>query len=178
MKNSSFRFSIFPLILLLCLVFSCEQQGEKVDVEKKAEADLELDKIPKMVMDALKAKFPKAEIHKWSKEKEGDIVVYDVEFKQEGRKFEGDIKEDGTIHNWEKEIPGRDLPEAVKKVVETNYPESTIKEIMEITAVKDGNDVLEGYEIVFETADKKEIEVMVAPDGKILEEDSLEAAGY
>ena len=28
-----FRFSIFPLILLLCLIFSCEKQGEKVDVE-------------------------------------------------------------------------------------------------------------------------------------------------
>jgi len=33
MKNSLFRFSIFPLILLLSLVLSCEQQGEKVDVE-------------------------------------------------------------------------------------------------------------------------------------------------
>jgi len=178
MKNPLFRFSIFPLILLLCLVFSCEQQGGKVDVEKKAETDLELDKIPKVVMDALNAKFPKAEIHKWTKEKEDDIVVYDIKFKQEGRKFQADIKEDGTIHNWEKEIADRNLPEAVKKAVETKYPESTIKEIMEITAVKDGNDVLEGYEIVFETVDKKEIEVMVAPEGKILEEDSLEAAGY
>ena len=33
MKNSMFRFSIFPVILLLCLIFSCEKQGEKVDVE-------------------------------------------------------------------------------------------------------------------------------------------------
>ena len=51
--------------------------------EKK---DLELDKIPKAVMDALKAKFPKPEITKWTKEKEGDKVVYDIEFTQEGRK--------------------------------------------------------------------------------------------
>ena len=43
MKNSLFRFSIFPLILLLCLIFSCQQQGEKVEVEKKGEEDLELD---------------------------------------------------------------------------------------------------------------------------------------
>ena len=33
MKNSLFRFSIFPLILLLCLTLNCEQKGEKVDVE-------------------------------------------------------------------------------------------------------------------------------------------------
>jgi hypothetical protein len=102
MKNSSFRFSVFPLILLLCLIFSCEQQGEKVDVEKKAEAELELDKIPQVVIDGLRAKFPKAEINEWTKEKEGDIVIYDIEFKQEGRKFEADIKEDGKILEEEK----------------------------------------------------------------------------
>ncbi len=33
MKKSLLRFSIFPLILLLCLTFSCRQQSEKVDVE-------------------------------------------------------------------------------------------------------------------------------------------------
>ncbi len=170
MKDALFRFSIFPLVLLLCLTFSCSQQGEKVDVEKKAKDDLELDKIPEVVMDALKAKFPKAEIHKWTKEKEDDIVIYDIEFKQEGRKFEADIKEDGSIHNWEKEIAAEDLPDAVKMAVATKYSKATIKEIMEITAVSDGKDALEGYEIVLETADKKEVEVTVAPDGKILED--------
>ncbi|MFQ5798713.1 MAG: nuclear transport factor 2 family protein, partial [Bacteroidota bacterium] len=33
MKKSLLQFSIFPLILLLCLTFSCEQQRVKVDVE-------------------------------------------------------------------------------------------------------------------------------------------------
>ena len=135
-----------------------------------ASAQDKKDKIPKAVMDALKAKFPKAEIHKWTKEKEGDDVVYDIEFKQEGRKFEADIKEDGTIHNWEKEIAAKDLPKAVTKAVEKKYPKATLKEIMEITEVKDGKEELEGYEIVLETADKKEVEVTVAPDGKILED--------
>ncbi len=129
-----------------------------------------LDKIPKNVMHALKARFPKAEIHKWTKEKEGDIVVFDIEFKQAGRKFEADIKEDGTIDNWEKEIAAKDLPAAVKKAVEKKYPGSALKEIMAVTAVKEGKDALEGYEVVLETADKKAVEVMVAPDGKILED--------
>src|SRR5262245_34725106 len=130
-----------------------------------------LDKIPKRVMNALKVKFPKAEIHKWTKEKEGDVVIYDIEFKQEGRKFEADIKEDGTIHNWEKEVASQYLPDAVKKAVAKKYPKSVLKEIMEITAVKNGKDELEGYEIVLETADKqKEVEITVAPDGRILED--------
>lgn len=170
MKSSLFRFSASALILLLFLVFGCEQQAEEMNVESKAEADLELDKIPEVVMDALKAKFPEAEIHKWTKEKEGDIVLYDIEFKQQDRKFEADIKEDGTIHNWEKEIAAEDLPEAAMKAVETKYPGSTIQEIMEITAVSDGKDALEGYEVVLETADQKEVEITVAPDGGILED--------
>jgi hypothetical protein len=170
MKISSFRFSIFPLILLLCIIFSCGQQEEKVDVEKKTETYLELDKIPQVVMDALKLRFPKAEIHKWAKEKEGDIMVYDIEFKQQGRKFEADIKEDGSIHNWEKEITAEDLPEIAMKAVKTKYPKSTMQEIMEITAVTEGKEALEGYEVVLKTVDEKEVEVAVAPDGKILED--------
>jgi len=135
---------------------------------------LGLDKIPKKVMNALKAKFPKAKIQKWTQEKEGDAVLYDIELTQEGRKFEADIREDGTIHNWEKEIAAKDLPKAVRRAVDKKYPKATLKEIMQITAVKDGKEALEGYEVVLETADKKGVEVTVAPDGKILEDSSGE----
>jgi uncharacterized membrane protein YkoI len=132
------------------------------------------DEIPKAVMDALKAKFPKPEITKWTKEKEGDKVVYDIEFTQDGRKCEADIFEDGTIHNFEKAIAAKDLPKPVTEAVEKKYPKATMKEIMEITEVKDKKEMLEGYEIVLETADKKEVEVTVAPDGKILEDSTDE----
>ncbi len=174
MTNTSLRICTLPLILLLGLLFGCNQKGEKVDVETKAQADLGLDRIPEAVMGALMTKFPQAEIHKSTREKEGDIVLYDIQFKQGGRKFEADIKEDGTIHNWEKEITAEDLPEAVKMAVETKYPDAAIKEIMEITAVTGGQDALEGYEIVFETADETEVEVTVAPNGEILEDSGEE----
>jgi hypothetical protein len=136
-----------------------------------AQEKVDLDKVPKKVMDALKAKFPKAAIDQVTKEKEGDKFVYDFEFKQEKQKFEADIFEDGTIHNWEKEIQAKDLPAAVKKTLDDKYAKGKIKEVMQVTAVKNGKDELEGYEIVLQTADKKDGEVMIAPDGKILEED-------
>ena len=62
------------------------------------------------------------------------------------------------------------MPDAVKKAVEKKYARSNPKEMMQITAVKNGKEDLEGYEIVLETAGKKEVEVTVAPDGKILED--------
>jgi NADPH:quinone reductase-like Zn-dependent oxidoreductase len=135
---------------------------------------LDLDKIPKKVMDALKAKFPKAEIRKWTQEKEGADLVYDIEFTENGRKCEADIKEDGTYVNFEKEIAAKDLPKAVMEVVEKKYPRATLKEVMEITEVKGKDEKLEGYEIVLETADKKEVEIPVAPDGKVLEDSTDE----
>jgi len=136
--------------------------------QERAKPDL--DKIPANVMQALKAKFPMAEIHKWTREQEGDIVVYDFEFKQHGQKFEADIREDGSIHNWEKAVAFESLPEAVKRVVNEKYPNSTPVEVLEINAVKDGKEELEGYEIVLTTADKKSVEITLAPDGKILED--------
>lgn len=139
-------------------------------VAGQAQDKLDLDKIPKAVMDALKAKFPNPVIHKWTKETEAGHVIYDIEFKQAGRKCEADIREDGTIQNYEKEVAAKDLPAAVKAAVDKKYPRATLKDIMEITEVKGKEEKLEGYEIVLETADKKEVEVTVAPDGKLLED--------
>ncbi|MGC8835270.1 MAG: PepSY-like domain-containing protein [Armatimonadota bacterium] len=127
------------------------------------------EKIPEKVMSTLKAKFPKAKIQKWAREKEDDVVVYDFEFTQNSRKFEADIREDGTILNWEEAISPKALPKAVRKTVDTKYPKATIKEAMRISTVKNKKSTLEGYEIVLVTADKKEVEITVAPNGKIIE---------
>lgn len=128
------------------------------------------DKIPKAVMDALRSKFPQAKIDKCTKAKEGDDVVYDIEFKQEGRKCEADIKENGTYINYEKAIEAKDLPKAVAEAIAKRYPKSTMKEIMEETEVKGKEEKLSAYEVVLVTADNKNVEVRVSPDGKILED--------
>jgi len=138
--------------------------------EKKEPEKPDTSKIPKAVMDALKEKFPKAEIRKWTKEKEGDVVVYDIEFKEKGRACEADIKEDGTYINYEKAIKAKDLPKAVSEAIEKKYPKSTMKEIMEETEVKGKSEKLSAYEVVLTTAEKKEVEVRLSPDGKILED--------
>lgn len=169
MRKSRLRFSIFPLILLICFITGCKQQ-EAPAAETKPTDNLQLDKIPPAVMDGLKTRFPMAEIQKWTEETEEGVVVYDIEFTQEGKKFEVDVKADGTLANWEETIEAKDLPEAVSQAVETKYPGSTIREIMQITNVNDGTEALEGYEIVLQTPDMKEVEVTVGPDGKILED--------
>jgi Putative beta-lactamase-inhibitor-like, PepSY-like len=129
-----------------------------------------VDKIPKAVMDALLAKFPKAKIDKCTKAKDGDSVVYDIEFKQEGRKCEADIRENGTYINYEKAIEEKNLPKVVRDAIDKRYPKATLKEIMEETEVMGKNEKLAAYEVVLVTADKKDVEVRVSVDGKILED--------
>ncbi|MBM4112886.1 MAG: hypothetical protein FJ253_05850 [Phycisphaerae bacterium] len=128
------------------------------------------DKIPKVVTDALMSRFPKAGIDKCTKVMEEGELVYDIEFTQEARKCEADITEKGRFINYEKAIEAKDLPPAVKAAIEKQYPNSSLKEIMEETEVKGKLDKLSAYEVVLMTADIKEAEVRVSPEGKILED--------
>ena len=136
--------------------------------DKKDEKKITLDKAPRAVQDALKKRFPKAEVTGIEKETEDGKVVYDIELKQEGRKYEMDVLENGTIIEIEKEIAAKDLPEAVAKGIEGKYPKSTLKEVMEKYQVKDGEEKLTEYEVTLETADKKTKEVTVSLDGKTI----------
>ena len=146
------------LILVTAAARADDEKAEKVP----------LDKVPKVIMDAIKNRFPKAEIESVEKEKEDGKIVFDIELKHEGRKYEMDILEDGTIVEIEKEVAAKDVPEAVTKAVKEKYPGCTIKEVMEVNKVKDKKETPDHYEVTLETADKKKKEVEVSLDGKIL----------
>jgi len=149
--------------VILCFFFSLPGYSQ----EKNSS---DIDMIPRPVLETLNTKFPNAVISKWTKENEDSLIIYDIEFEKDGLKLETDIKVDGTIHNWEKQIELEEVPKPVKDAVEKKYPKYIPEEIMMITAIIDGKDVLEGYEIVLLTSDNKKVEVTVAPDGKILED--------
>jgi hypothetical protein len=129
-----------------------------------------VDRIPKAVMNSLLGKFPKAKIDKCTKAKEGNDVVYDIEFKVEGRKTEADIKENGSFINYEQAIEAKDLPKVVKDAVDKKYPKATWKDVMEEKEIHGNEEKLSAYEVTLVTAEKKEVEVRVSPEGKILED--------
>jgi NAD(P)H-flavin reductase len=95
---------------------------------------------------------------------------YDIEMTKDGKKHEMDCKEDGTIVNFENEIAAKDLPKAVTDAVKAKYPNSMIKVVMEVIGVKNKKEALEEYEVIIDTADKKDLELTVSPDGKKIEE--------
>jgi uncharacterized membrane protein YkoI len=145
------------LLLLATVARSDDDKDKKVP----------LDKVPKAVKEAIDSRFPGADVNSVEKENEDGKVVYDVELKHKGRKYEMDILADGTVVEIEKEVAMKDVPEAVTKAIEEKFPKATIKEVMEVNKVKGKDETPDHYEVTIETADKKSKEVEVSLDGKI-----------
>ena len=154
-----------------------EPGGKIVKVEAKDEKDepaegeekIPLDKLPKVVLDAVKAKFPRGELQSAAKEDEDGTLVYEVLLKENGATIEVILSLEGKITAIEKEIAAKDLPAAVGKALTEKYPKATIKKTEEL--IKDDK---KSYEVVLETADKKMLEVVFDPSGKVLEEEAKE----
>ena len=138
---------------------------EKDEAKKLKESD-----VPQKVMDAVKARFPNAKIDSVEREKEDGNVIYDIELTQDGRKYETDVKEDGTLLEVEKALDAKDWPANVTQAVMAKYPRTTIKEVMEKSLVKDGKETVHEYVVVIRFNDSQEKELTVTPDGKVSEE--------
>ncbi len=131
------------------------------------EEKVALDELPKAVVEAVKAKFPKAKLVSAEKETEEGKTVYEVAIKNQGQSIDVTLTPDGKIVEIEKQIAAKDLPKAVANALEAKFPKATYQMIEEVIKVKDAKEKLEYYEVLLVTAEKKRFEVSVAPDGKI-----------
>ncbi len=134
------------------------------------EEKVPLDKLPKAVVEAVKKKFPKAELVGAAKEKEDGKDVFEVAIKAEGTTMDITLTPEGKILIIEKVIAAKDLPKAVAEAAEAKYPKATHKKIEEIST----DDKIEKYEILLVTEDKKKLEVTFDPKGEFLEEEKKE----
>jgi uncharacterized membrane protein YkoI len=136
--------------------------GARADEEK-----VPLDKLPKAVTDAVKAKFPSAELVKAEKETEDGKTVYEVNLKSGGHSMDVTVTPEGKILEVEKTIAAKDLPKAVANALEAKYPRATITIAEEISK----DDKIVAYEMVIVTADKKKLEVVFDPQGTFKKEE-------
>ena len=157
MRGTVRHFAIGLLTLVATLsTAQARQKAEKISP----------DKLPQKVSEAVRERFPGAEMTSVEKETEDGRTIYDVELKQKGRKYEMDIEADGNIREIEKEVAVADLPDAVRKAVEGKYPNTPIKEAMEVNLVKGHEEKPDHYEVLLEPAGKKTMEIVVSLDGK------------
>lgn len=126
-----------------------------------------LEKLPKAVRDAVKAKFPGATLVEASQEKDDGKTVYEVTLKYRDHNHDVTYQADGVLVSVEKEITAKDLPPAVADTLAAKYPKASYKRVEEITK---GTAV--SYEVLLTTAQGRTVEVVVDPRGSVLNEEA------
>ena len=138
----------------------------RADEEKIAVGDL-----PKPVVDAVKKKFPDAEMTGASKETEEEKTTFEVELKAGEKMMDVSLTPEGEFTEIETMIAAKDLPEAVSKTIMTQYPKAEIKKAEEILSYEAGKET-KSYEVILEVEgddDEDEMmEVKLSPEGKVL----------
>ena len=147
--------------MLACAALALTAVGARADEEKVAP-----DKLPKAVADAMKVKFPKAEVTGATKEKDGDKTTFEVTVMDGKTKIDVNVSEDGTITGYEKAVALDDLPKAVSRAAAKEHPKGKAKNAEAVYTVKKGKDKLAYYE-VFVEVDGKVVEVEILADGKL-----------
>ncbi len=160
--KTTFRVAFATAIVVALIVAQSRASEVKVKTED----------LPKKVSDALRARFPELTITSAMKETDADgKTVFDIELKHKNRKYETDIKEDGTMLEVEKEVASKNWSKDLHHTIEEKYPKATITEVMEVNKVVGKDEVPDHLEVTAETLDKKSVEVLTSLDGKTVRKD-------
>jgi hypothetical protein len=152
--SRSLRSACAAIAVLLSLIATAQADQEKIP----------LDKVPKVVLDAVKAKFPKGELTGAEKETDGEKVTFEVKLLDNKRKFEVVANPDGKILAVEKVLEPSELPKPVTAALDSKYPKAKIKKAEEVTA-----DEKITYEVVLITADMETVKLIFDAEGKLVE---------
>ena len=131
------------------------------------EKKIDLDKVPKPVMDAVKAKFPDAKFSGASTETEDGKTIYELAFTVKDRKYEVECQADGTILAIDKVLDAKELPAEVTRTLDEKYADAKYDVIEKVTK----KDKIEYYEFELTEADNKKVQVNIDPSGKVIKEE-------
>ena len=143
------------LVLLLTVAFMTA-------TGRSQEQSIRKNDVPAAILEAFQKSYPKAAIKGYAKEVEHDTLKYEIE-STEG-KVHRDVTylADGTMVSVEETLPYKDLPEAVRKSLDREYPNAKVnicEKIMKGSTVQ--------YELLIRYR-KEKFEVLFNPDGTIV----------
>ena len=152
--------SILPLPLALALVVAVAAPS------RGDEQKIPLGDVPKAVLDAVKAKFPAAELKEAAKEVEDGKTTYELSLKDKGTDVDLAVTAEGKILEIERALEPKDLPKKVKDAIEAKYPKATVKKAEVLTETEDGEEET-SHEVQIVTAEGKSLEVVVDDEGEV-----------
>jgi hypothetical protein len=139
------------------------------------EEKIPLHRVPRVVINSAKTKFPGAEIKKASKETEDGEPVYALEMKHHRHDVDVTFKVDGTLVLVETAVPGKELPKVVLRAVEHRYPGASFRGADSVATGPEVKKKADYYEFYIMTADQKPVRVKVDPHGKVLYPEEMTA---
>lgn len=146
---------ITAVLITLPMIFGQANAGEK---------ELSKGQVPQAVIDAFEKDYPNAKPSEFETETFEGRAAYEVEYKENGKKYELLYSADGILVRKEEEIDGKSLPEPVAQAVEKAHPKAHIKEVEKLMK-PDGT--LTGYEVEIKTGGKK-LELELDVNGNIM----------
>jgi hypothetical protein len=129
-----------------------------------------VDRVPKAVMNAAKAKFPGAKIQQASEETEDGTTVYSLEMKHQRHNLDVTFKGDGTVVLAETAVPVKELPKVVLRAVAQQYPGASLRHAGAVRKGPEVKKTADYYQFYLVSADNKPRQVKVDPKGKVLED--------
>src|SRR2546425_900382 len=95
-----------------------------VSMANAAQEKVTIDKLPKGVVDAITAKFPKAELKRATKETEDGKTFYEVIFNNEKMHLHALVTAEGKLYEIHRHVERKDMPEKAAKAVDAKYPKA------------------------------------------------------
>ena len=171
------RWLLVGAVALVGLALVAPGCGKKEEDKAKPAKEAAKIKLPDAVAKALKAEFPKAEITKVAKEKEGGVPFYDIDFKDGDEERAIDIATDGAVLSISLVIEDKEVPEAVMKALQGALDGGKIEQIEKREVRREAKDLIvsppfDKPKIQFEAELKKgdlEATVLVDDKGAVLE---------
>ena len=149
------QFLITMILAMLWIALSPAHASEK-EVSK--------DQVPKTVLEAFEKTYPNAKEVEFEQGIIEGKVVYEIEYKENGREYEILYDSDGEILQKEESIDVETLPVPVAQAIAKAYPKATLEEAEKVMK-PDG--ALIGYEVEIKSEGKK-FELQLDTYGKIL----------
>lgn len=159
-----YRIALSSVVLLSVLALG-------VAVRAEGDEKIPVDQVPKVVLNALKAKYPKAEIVTTEKGDQDGTIVFEFDLKEGKITWESSFTPDGKFVSSEEPVEESALPAKVKEAFQTKYPGKKVVSIEKETT-GEGETAKVVYEIVIET-DKGKLEVQFDTTGKFLGDEAV-----
>jgi hypothetical protein len=165
LMRHSCRLLMVSLVIGSVMLHAGAQAAEVKEKPELKEEEIALEKVPKVVLTAIKKKFPDAKLQGAAKQTEDDQVSYEILIKHKGHEMYVVCEPDGKIVEIDREISANELPKPVTEAIKKKYAKSSIMSVGEVT---EDDEIT--YDVLLKHG-KKTLRVIFDPKGKVLEEE-------